>query len=50
MTKLVSTVKIPVTVKYDGEEIVVSPRETIKHVDVNKLPGKLPVGLTLVNK
>lgn len=50
MAKLISTVKFPVIVKYDGEEIVVSPRETIKNVDVNKLPGKLPAGLTLIDK
>jgi len=50
MTKLISTVNKPVTVKYDGEEIVVSPRETIKNIDANKLPGKLPAGLSLVSK
>lgn len=50
MANLVSTVKFPVNVKYNGEEMVVSPRETIKNIDSSKLPGVLPRGLALVNK
>lgn len=50
MAKLVSTVNYPVTVKYDGGEIVVSPREVIKKIDVDKLPGSLPKGLKLVTQ
>ena len=48
MARLVSTVNFPVTVKYDGSEIVVSPREVIKRIDTNKLPGSLPKGLRVI--
>jgi len=50
MAKLISTVNYPVTVKYDGSVIVVSPRETIKKIDKNKLPGSLPKGLRVVEE
>jgi hypothetical protein len=48
MSKLVSTVNYPVTVQYDGSQIVVSPREVIKKIDKNKLPGSLPKGLKVI--
>jgi len=48
MAKLVSTVNYPVTVNYDGSVIVVSPREVIKKIDENKLPGTLPKGLKVI--
>lgn len=49
MAKLVSNVNYPVTVSYDGGQIVVSPRESMK-IDENKLPGSLPKGLKVVKK
>jgi len=47
MKKLISIVNYPVTIKYNNEDLVVSPRQVIKNVDEKKL-GKIPSGLKLV--
>ena len=48
MGKLISTVKYPVTVTYDGSAIVVSPGEKLNIKNVELLPTDLPVGLVLI--
>jgi len=50
MTKLVSTVNYPVTVKYDGQTIVVSPNETINIKNPELLPASLPAGVVLIKR
>lgn len=47
MKKLISTVNYPISVKYDGNTIVVSPNEVLKIKKPNLLPAKLPAGLVL---
>ncbi len=47
MGKIISTVKYPITVQYNGESIVVSPGEKIKIKNVELL-GALPSGLVLI--
>ena len=47
MAKLISMVKYPVIVKYDGQNIVVSPGEKINIKKPELLPGDLPSGLVL---
>ena len=50
MKKLVSVVNYPITISYNGESIVVSPRQVIKNVDPEKLGEKLPNGIKLVGE
>jgi len=47
MAKIISTVKYPVSVKYDGQTIIVSPNESINIKNSELLPAKLPAGLIL---
>jgi len=48
MTKIISTVNYPVSVKYNGQTIVVSPSETIKINNPELLPAVLPAGIRKV--
>lgn len=48
MGKLISTVRFPVTVQYNGEMIVVSPSEKINIKNIELLPKDLPAGLILI--
>jgi len=50
MVKIISTVKYPVKIKYDGKTIIVSPNETITIKNPELLPAEIPAGLILVNK
>lgn len=45
MTKLISTVNYPITVKYNGQTIIVSPNETINIKKPELLPAVLPAGI-----
>jgi len=47
MGTLISTVNYPVTVKYDGESMVVSPRAKLKIEKLSLLQGNLPKGLII---
>ena len=50
MTKIISTVNYPISVKYNGKTIVVSPNESINIQNPEFLPATLPVGIVLVTK
>ena len=47
MGKIISTVKYPITVQYDGESMVVSPGAKLKIKNI-KLLGVLPSGIVLI--
>lgn len=47
MSKLISMVKFPISVTYNGQTIVVSPGEKLNIKNDELLPGKLPDGLVL---
>jgi len=44
---IVSTVSKPITLSYDGDKVVISPKSQHK-VYKSKLPGKLPDGLIVI--
>ena len=47
MGKLISTVKHPVTIKYNGQNVVVSPGEKLNIKNTEQL-AELPAGLVLI--
>jgi hypothetical protein len=50
MSKLISTVNYPITVKYDGQAVVVSPHESINIKRPELLPADLPAGIVLIKQ
>ncbi len=47
MGKIISTVRYPITVQYNGESIVVSPGAKLK-IKNTELLGVLPSGIVLI--
>jgi len=50
MAKLISRAKFPINVKYDGNNMVVSPGEKVNIKKPELLPAELPAGLVLLKE